>query len=112
MSDHFPTGLAVNALVRLVDQAGGSAMVLARGDRDSGIVLLLVEQRDGPSRLFERGYGPDGRPAIVQVGPSDGDPEAVFDYWQRRRRSDPDLWVVEVNVADAQRLAAETIFVD
>lgn len=112
MNDRLPTALAVNALVRLVDQAGGSAMVLARGDRDSGIVLLLVEQRGGPSQLFERGYGPDGRRAIVQVGPQDGDPGAVIDYWQRRRRSDPDLWVVEVNVADAQRLAAETIFAD
>lgn len=110
MSDRLPTGLAVNALVRLVDQAGGGAMVLARGDRDSGLVLLLVEARDGAPQLFERGYGPDGRRTVVQVGPREADPGAILDYWQRRRRSDPDLWVVEVNVADAKRLAAETIF--
>jgi hypothetical protein len=112
MNDRLPTGLAVNALVRLVDQAGGSAMVLARGDRDSGIVLLLVEARGEPPRLFERGYDREGRPGIIRVGPEDGDPHAVLDYWQRRRRSDADLWVVEVHVADAQRLAAETIFAD
>ncbi|MCC2977660.1 DUF1491 family protein [Sphingomonas sp. PL-96] len=112
MSDRLPTGLAVNALVRLVDQAGGSAMVLARGDRDSGSVLLVAEHRGGPPQLFERGYAPDGRQAVVQVGPSQGDPQMILDYWQRRRRSDPDLWVVEVNVADAQRLAAETIYAD
>jgi hypothetical protein len=112
MNDRLPTGMAVSALVRLVDQAGGSAMVLARGDRDSGSVLLVVEQRGGPPQLFERGYGPDGRRAVVPVGPAQRDPHAVLDYWQRRRRSDPDLWVVEVNVADAQRLAAETIYAD
>jgi hypothetical protein len=112
MNDRLPTGLAVNALVRLVNQAGGSAMVLARGDRDSGSVLLVVEQRDGSPQLFERGFAPDGRRAVVPVGPAQGDPHAVLDYWHRRRRSDPDLWVVEVNVADAQRLAAETIYAD
>jgi hypothetical protein len=112
MSDRIPTHMAVNALVRLVDQAGGSAMVLARGDRDSGIVLVLVEQRGSPSQLFERGYDRDGRRGVVRVGPKDGDPQAIADYWQRRRRDDPDLWVVEVATADAQRLAAETIFAD
>jgi hypothetical protein len=112
MNDRLPTGVAVNALVRLVDQAGGSAMVLARGDRESGIVLLLVEARGAPSQLFERGYDREGRRCVVRVGPESGDPHELVDYWQRRRRSDPDLWVVEVNVADAQRLAAETIFAD
>lgn len=112
MSDRLPTGMAVSALVRLVDQAGGSAMVLARGDRDSGSVLLLVEARGAATQLFERGYDRDGRRAMVSAGPTDGDPYAILDYWQRRRRSDPDLWVVEVCVAEAQRLAAETIFAD
>ncbi|MFZ3484348.1 DUF1491 family protein [Sphingomonas sp. 3-13AW] len=112
MNDRLPTGVAVNALVRLIDQAGGSVMVLARGDRDSGIVLLLVEAHGEPSLLFERGYDREGRRCVVRVGPESGDPHELVDYWQRRRRSDPDLWVVEVNVADAQRLAAETIFAD
>ncbi|MFV0624185.1 DUF1491 family protein [Sphingomonas sp. ac-8] len=112
MNDRLPTGIAVSALVRLVDQAGGSAMVLARGDRDSGSVLLLVEERGAPTRLFERGFDRKGRRGVVAVGPQDGDPLAILDYWQRRRRSDPDLWVVEVCVAEAQRLAAETIFAD
>jgi hypothetical protein len=34
---------------------------------------------------------------------------AVSDYWQRRRSRDPDLWVLELDIAAAERFAAETI---
>ena len=69
----------------------------------------------GPRKLsldlhFERGIGPDGEPALVRSGPSAfDDPFAVSDYWQRRRSRDPDLWVVELDIASAERFAAETI---
>ena len=48
--------------------------------------------------------------ALVPSGPSAcDDPFAVSDYWQRRRSRDPDLWVVELDIASAERFAAETI---
>ena len=34
------------------------------------------------------------------------------DYWRGRRAKDPDLWVVELTVADGERFVAETIGVD
>ena len=108
MSDRLPTGLLVNALIRLVEQAGGHAMVLARGDRGSGTVLLLAVERDGSAQLWERDFGG----GMARVGPTDGDNMAIADYWMRRRRNDPDLWVVEASVAAAERFAAETIFAD
>ena len=39
------------------------------------------------------------------------DEAAVSAYWQRRRSFDSDLWVVELNIADAERFAAETMTV-
>jgi len=30
-------------------------------------------------------------------------------YWQRRRARDPDLWVIELDIASPERFAAETI---
>ena len=34
---------------------------------------------------------------------------AVTDYRRRRRSRDPDLWVIELDIAGAERFAAETL---
>lgn len=102
--------LVVSALTRRVNAAGGSAMVLARGEAEAGAILVLALDRGGNPRFFERGLGPEGLPALVRSGPADPeDAEAVAGYWQRRRSRDPDLWVVELDIADAERFAAETL---
>lgn len=103
-------GLLVNALVRRVNAAGGSAMVLAKGDTEAGAILVLTLERGANPGFFERGIGPDGKPALVRSGPAElTDESAVSDYWQRRRSRDSDLWVVELDIAEAERFAAETL---
>ena len=110
MSDRLPAHLIASALVRRVNQAGGSAMVLARGHAEAGAILVLTQRRGADPRFFERGMGQNGTVALIASGPDDlGDSHAVTNYWQRRRRGDPDLWVIEVDVADAERFVAETI---
>jgi hypothetical protein len=111
MSD-WPTHLRVNAFVRAVEQAGGQAMILARGDRESGVILLLAIDRDGLPRLFERERKLDGSAVIAQRSPESNEETVLTAYWQRRRASDPDIWVVEAVVAAAERLAAETLWAD
>lgn len=105
MSERLPTHLVVGALVRRVNDAGGMAMVRAKGDPQSGGILLLVDDRSGPVRVLERSIGFDGTVSLTDSVPSDG-AEA---YWRRRRARDPDLWVVDLDAAQAQRFAAETI---
>lgn len=110
MSARLASGLLVNALVRRVNAEGGSAMVLAKGHAEAGAILILALERGAHPRFFERGIGPDGLSALLPSGPSAfDDPAAVTDYWQRRRSRDPDLWVVELDIAAAERFAAETI---
>ena len=108
----WPTALHDNAFARAVEAAGGTAMVLARGDKESGIVLLLAIDRDGTARLLERERDLDGRVRIVQRKPDLVGEAALTDYWQGRRRNDPDLWVVEAIVATPEPLAAETLWAD
>ena len=110
MSVRLASGLIVNALIRRVNAEGGSAMVLAKGEAEAGAILVLTLERGMNPGFFERGIGPDGEPALLRSGPSTfDDPFAVSDYWQRRRSRDPDLWVVELDIASAERFAAETI---
>ena len=108
MSDRLPSGMLVSALLRRVNDAGGFGAVLAKGDAQGGAILVVAVDRDAPARLLERGIGPDGRTVLIDSTPAD-DSDG---YWQRRRARDPDLWVVEVNIAAAERFAAETILAD
>lgn len=108
------SGLLVNALIRRVNDSGGIATVLAKGDADSGVILIVATERGNDPRCFERGWDEQARPALVATGPqgeSVSDSE-VADYWQRRRERDRDLWVVELDSPDAKRFAAETIIGD
>jgi hypothetical protein len=110
VTPRLASGVLVNALIRRVNAAGGSAMVLARGEAEAGAILVLTLERGGDPRFFERGIGPDGAPMLVRSGPERfADPGEVTDYWQRRRARDRDLWVVELDIAAAERFAAETI---
>lgn len=109
MSDRLPSGLLASALIRRVHDAGGFAAVRARGDAAGGALLLVALARDGSARLFERGLGPKGEAAVIDSTPSDASVGAIEGYWRRRRENDPDLWVIELDVPDAERFAAETL---
>lgn len=101
------SAVRVSALVRRVHNAGGSAMVLAKGDAMAGAILILLLDRGERPRFRERGLGKEGH--LIESGPRDADSQTASDYWRRRRERDPDLWVVEVDVADGERFADETI---
>ena len=104
------SAVMVSALVRRVNQEGGSAMILAKGDATAGSILLLLLEKGGNPRFVERGIGPDGEAALLPSGPAVlEDDNATTDYWQRRRNRDSDLWVVELDIAQAERFAAETM---
>ena len=110
MSGSLPTHLLVSALLKRVNDAGGMGMVRARGDAESGTIVLILNDEPGRVRLVERAIGPLGKPMLVATGPADaGDVATCEAYWRRRRARDPDLWVIELDIASAERFAAETI---
>lgn len=109
MSERLPAAVLASALIRRVHDAGGFAAVRARGDPQSGVLLLLALARDGSTRVFERGLGPTGDPVLIDSTPADPSTDSIESYWMRRRSRDPDLWVVELDSPDAERFAAETL---
>ncbi|HEX8485169.1 DUF1491 family protein [Sphingomonas sp.] len=108
MSDRLPTGILVSALLRRVNDSGGMAAVVAKGNAQGGGVLVVILDRAGSARVFERGIGPAGQIALIESTPSG----SVDDYWRRRRARDPDLWVIELDSPQAERFAAETMLVN
>ncbi len=108
MSGRLSSGILVSALLRRVNDAGGFGAVMAKGDPQGGAILVIAVDKGAPPRLIERGIGPDGRTVLIDSTPL----EDLDGYWRRRRASDPDLWVIEVDIAAAERFAAETILDD
>jgi hypothetical protein len=108
MSGRLPSGVLVSALLRRVNDAGGFGAVMAKGDAQGGAILVIAVNKGVQPRLLERGIGPDGKTALIDSTPA----EDLDGYWRRRRERDPDLWVIEVDIAAAERFAAETILDD
>ena len=110
MSDRLPSHLLIGAMLRRVNDAGGIGTLLARGDAQAGAILVVTLEKGANPRIFERGIGPEGAVELIQVGPQEPDNQReIAEYWQRRRARDPDLWVIELDIAQAKRFAAETI---
>lgn len=107
MSARLPSGVVVSALLKRVNDAGGLGVVRARGDSQAGGILVILEGPGKPRRVVECGLGADGETALIESGPSDS--ADLDDYWRRRRSRDPDLWVIELDIAGGERFAAETI---
>lgn len=100
----------VNALQRRVSAAGGFVAILRRGDETAGAVVLVTRDRDGTQRAYSRVTQSNGTPAWSPgaVETRDG-PETIEDFLARQRRYDPDLWVVELDIADPQRFVDEPL---
>lgn len=109
MEARLPAHLEVAGLIRRVQAAGGMPMVLAKGEREAGTILLVLCEKGENARLFERmPWAQDGR--IWHCSRTqDADKKQDFEeYLQRRKAQDPDLWIVELDVADGERFIGLT----
>lgn len=97
-------GLLVSALIRRIEFEGGSGVVVARGDATAGALLIQLASRGTEGALLERSLDREGR---YRWQPTGGDPVLRGDYIARRRRADPDLWVIELDHPDALMLLEE-----
>ena len=100
--------MTIDALSRRVRAEGGFATMLARGDDQAGAILLVCLERGRFVKLLERTLDSAGAYRWTACGPQDVESYESRDAYIARRRSiDPDLWLMELDIADAERFAAE-----
>lgn len=104
MTPRVTASVLVGALVRKAQGEGGFAAVLAAGDPLAGAVIVVLAERGVKALVLERILLPSGDYAWQETGNRAEDSSELV---SRRRRFDPDLWVVELDIASADMFALE-----
>ncbi len=96
----------VRAYLARLRLQGIPAFVTAHGDDTAGAVLVKLSTLDGQARAYQRSYDlmRDTRAWVVLAEGTDAAVDAAI---ARQRRTDPDLWVIEVEDRAGRHLLDE-----
>lgn len=110
MDTRLPAHIEVNGLVRAAQAVGGFAMVLQKGERDAGTILIVFLDNQDLGTLYERMPDIDGtRKWRVSKSQVIDNKQEFEDYLERRKSQDRDLWIVELTVADRERFVRDNL---
>jgi hypothetical protein len=99
------THMRVSALIRQCAAQGDFATVIRKGDPDAGVLLLMTRIKGRKPVLFERFPALDGQSKWQAIDRQAIEIEQDFsEYLARRMARDPDIWVLELDVANPERL--------
>jgi hypothetical protein len=107
MTPRLAPSVLVQALLRLAERHGGFGTVLAKGDPTAGAILILLAERGQPVHLLERLLQPSGEYAWGAPLAGGQNADELGRFLEKRRRFDPDCWVLELDTASAERFADE-----
>lgn len=94
-------GLWVSAQLRLCNQSDLPAFVRQKGDADAGSILIVVDHLDGTAYVLSQIRDADGARNWLRVTGEAPIPYSETEaYISRRTRSDPDIWVLEIEDRD------------
>lgn len=104
MEARLSAHLEVGGLLRAVQAEGGFATVLHKGERDGGTILVILTENGGNARVFERIPASDGTRNWSIARTQDAENTEEFtNYLTRRSAQDPDLWIIELDIANGER---------
>ena len=108
--ERIPTHIWVEAELRRCSAGGVPAVVIHRGERMGGAVMLKTYQPGVGCRLLSQMRDLDGRLAWYPAHKEEVIPEPDAD--ERIRRAvdrDPDLWVIEIETRDGSHDFGENL---
>jgi hypothetical protein len=101
------SSVLATALLRRAQDEGGFGAVLAKGDPTAGAIAVILAEKGRKACFLERLLQADGSYSW-QASRQEVENEQDFkSFLDRRRKFDPDLWILELDIASAERFAAE-----
>ncbi len=106
MSARLTADFWVRAYLARLQAAHIPAYIVARGDATAGAVLVKLATLDGQARLFQRSFDlmTGARTWVVLTEGAEAEVDAAI---VRQQRSDPDLWVIEIESREGRTLLDE-----
>ena len=101
------SSVLVGALLRRAQDEGGFGAVIAKGDPMAGAIAVILAEKGRKACFLERLLQRDGRYAWQSAKQEIENEEEFKSFLERRRKFDPDLWILELDIASAERFAAE-----
>lgn len=100
------THMLVSSLIRRASAQGDIATVIRKGDPTAGALLLITRIRGNILSLYEQFPTLDGARIWQSIRLQAVESQEKLDqYLEQRGHRDPDLWVLELDVAFDERLA-------
>ena len=101
MDDRLPAELWIKAHIRRCIADGIPATVVHRGEKNSGMLILKLNQLDAGVKVLSQTRDMEGAIAWMPALGGELVPEADADaYIERAVKRDPDVWVVEIEDRD------------
>ena len=101
------SSVLASALLRRAQQEGGFGAVLAKGDPTAGTIVVILAEKGRKACFLERLLQQDGSYSWQSSRQEVENEQDFNSFLERRRKSDPDLWILELDIASAERFAAE-----
>jgi hypothetical protein len=101
------SSVLATALLRRAEAEGGFGAVLAKGDSTAGAIVVILAEKGRKACFLERLLQPDGSYSWQASRQEVENEEDFSSFLERRRKYDPDLWILELDIASAERFAAE-----
>ena len=93
-----------------MEAAGGNGAVLSKGDPDAGALLLVLTTRGVVQKVLERvSSATEGFTWNIVNNGNLADSRTVAQLIDRKKRFDPDLWVVELDIPDVEQFIADSL---
>jgi hypothetical protein len=109
MIPRLKAGIFVRALIRRAEVAGAQAYVAKKGSEEAGAVFLKISRLDGTSMVLTQARRGEGDLVWMKVLGDSCDEAAATAYFEKQKRFDPDLWIVEIEDRQGRAFVDEPI---
>jgi hypothetical protein len=107
MIARLASSVLVGGLLRRAESEGGFGAVVAKGDPTAGAIAVILAEKGRKACFLERLLQPDGSYAWQSAHQEIENEQEFARFLERRRNFGPDLWILELDIASAERFAAE-----
>ena len=99
--DRLKTDLWIQAQIRMCTVSNLSTYVIKRGDPDAGAIFLHLNKLNGKNFIYNQIRTISGEIAWSQSsGERPLDENEAYDYLEKQKKYDPDLWILEIEDPD------------